>query len=191
MNDDPYLPVYHQLLARIAGLPEPLKLVDAVACVHVVYGWMPTVLDPFRINKVVDGNSDELLKILNAARRAERPSISDYDLGLMQRFANNSTVGASKLLHFLNPRVYPIWDNRVANRYLWSGVARETFDTVARLREYIDTLSGWRFDAAIRAACATLKKVCPNTEGCTTVRLIEIVLFHPPLKRKTLPSAKP
>jgi hypothetical protein len=190
VNDDAYMPVYRQLVAHIAGLPSPLTLVDAVACVHMVYGWMPTILNPVGVTKIVDENSDRLLQIVNAVRCAKKPSISDNDLGLLQRFANNSTVGASKLLHFLNPSVYPMWDNRVAARYLWPGVARATFDDLGRLREYMNTLSGWRRDAAVKAACSVLRKKCPTLKGCTTVRLIELVLFHPRLSRKKVALGK-
>jgi hypothetical protein len=38
---------------------------------------------------------------------------------------NNSMVGVSKLLHFINPERYAIWDRRVASypqrTYHWSG----------------------------------------------------------------------
>jgi hypothetical protein len=182
-----------QLLAHIAALPTPLEMVHAVVCVHIVYGWMPTILDPLGVSKAVDENANRLLEVLNAARSAKEPRLTDDDLGLLRGFANNSTVGASKLLHFLNPCVYPIWDSRVANRYLWSGVSRETFDNESRLWAYMGTLWDWSRDPTVKAACAALNKACPNTKGCTTVRLMELVLFHPPLpqKLKTRRPAKP
>lgn len=35
------------------------------------------------------------------------------ELLFLKRSFNNSLVGVSKLLHFINPRVYAIWDSRV------------------------------------------------------------------------------
>ena len=183
-NSDPYLPVYYQLLAHIAALPAPLELVHAVVCVHIVYGWMPTILDPLGVSKAVDENPKRLLHVLNAARSATEPKLNEEDFNLLRGFANNSTVGASKLLHFLNPCVYPIWDSRVADRYLWRGVSRGTFDNVPRLREYIDTLWDWSRHEDVAAACTALTMACPHTKDCTRVRVMELVLFHPPLPRK-------
>lgn len=35
------------------------------------------------------------------------------DLVLLKKSFNNSLVGVSKLLHFINPNIYAIWDSRV------------------------------------------------------------------------------
>jgi hypothetical protein len=179
INNDIYLPVYREILSHIGGLPTKLSLTSAVICVHVAYGWMPTALDPIGVSRALGGNSGELLRVLDAVRESKRPEVQKEDLLLLKQFANNSTVGASKLLHFLNPRVYPIWDGRVAARYLWSGVSRGTFDDVERLEEYIVTLWSWSREDSVKTACAALKAECPNARSFSTIRLIELALFHP------------
>lgn len=80
---------------------------DLVVGANFTYGWMPTILN-FK--------SDEFslaVSILNDAKGADR--ISDEQLITLKRLINNSLVGASKLLHFVNPNVYAIWDSRVCN----------------------------------------------------------------------------
>ncbi|MGL5921128.1 MAG: hypothetical protein ACRCZQ_11610, partial [Bacteroidales bacterium] len=34
-------------------------------------------------------------------------------LGILKSCINNSIVGVSKLLHFISPEIYPIWDSRI------------------------------------------------------------------------------
>lgn len=80
---------------------------------HAVYGWMPTILNMKKHdNKSSAGEElkDEL-ELLNKAKKGE--SIDEIDLNILKRRINNSTVGLSKLLHFVNPRKYAIWDNRI------------------------------------------------------------------------------
>lgn len=76
-----------------------------------IYAWMPTML------KGKDHElSDDLIKILKSAKE-NHTLISSNDLKFVAKFMNNSFVGASKLLHFLNPELYPIWDSVVARHY--------------------------------------------------------------------------
>lgn len=80
---------------------------DLVVGANFTYGWMPTILN-FK--------SDEFsaaVSILNEAKRPER--ISDESIQTLKKLINNSLVGVSKLLHFINPEVYAIWDSRVCN----------------------------------------------------------------------------
>lgn len=76
---------------------------------NFTYGWMPTILDfdPTHL--------DDLLSIINSAKKGRIPNESELET--LQRCLNKSLVGASKLLHFVNPNSFAIWDNRVY-RYL-------------------------------------------------------------------------
>lgn len=67
------------------------------------YGWMPT------IPKNVDVNFSIVA--------AEDVSTADEALKFIQDMnviLNNSWVGTSKILHFINPTHFPIWDSNVA-----------------------------------------------------------------------------
>lgn len=72
----------------------------------MVYGWMPRVLriDPAHVQQAVVA--------MEAARNA---TIGNYKVINISHIKNclHSLVGASKLLHFLNPEVFPIWDKRI------------------------------------------------------------------------------
>jgi len=73
--------------------------------INFIYGWMPTIFD-FRSDKF-----DEALNILNEAKKGNKPTIDG--LFLLKGLLNNSLVGTTKLLHFINPDNFAIWDSRV------------------------------------------------------------------------------
>ncbi len=77
--------------------------------INFVYGWMPTIFD-FRSD-----NFDEALEILNNAKRGIIPTVKQLEV--LKGLFNNSLVGTSKLLHFINPEKFAIWDSR-GYRYL-------------------------------------------------------------------------
>lgn len=80
---------------------------DLVVGANFTYGWMPTILN-FKSDEF-----DGAIAILNQAKGTER--ISDDQIMTLKKLINNSLVGVSKLLHFINPNVYAIWDSRVCN----------------------------------------------------------------------------
>lgn len=80
---------------------------DLIIGANFTYGWMPTILN-FKTDKF-----SAALSALNDAKKPER--ITDDQLLILKELINNSLVGVSKLLHFVNPEVYAIWDSRVCN----------------------------------------------------------------------------
>jgi hypothetical protein len=80
---------------------------DLVVAANFTYGWMPTILN-FKTDEF-----NSVISILNEAKGPER--ISGDQLMTLKKLINNSLVGVSKLLHFINPNVYAIWDSRVCN----------------------------------------------------------------------------
>ena len=72
----------------------------------LVYGWMPRVvrIDPLHTSAAVDA--------LGAALSA---TDTNYQFIPVKRISDclHSVVGASKLLHFANPDVFPIWDKNI------------------------------------------------------------------------------
>jgi len=89
------------------------KNIDEIKIEHFIiglcftYSWMPTI--PKKSNF---SNNDEVLKILNKAKLGEN-LLSDKELDKLQIACNNSLIGVSKLLHFINPHKYAIWDRKV------------------------------------------------------------------------------
>lgn len=76
--------------------------------VHFIYGWMPTILK-LNVNNI--NINHDVLCVLNVVKKGER--ISEDNLVQLSKVINNSIVGTSKLLHFINPNIYAIWDSRV------------------------------------------------------------------------------
>lgn len=77
----------------------------------LAYSWMPTVLT---LN--LDG-LDQSAAILDEVRRGREPSAEDLEQ--LKKTINNSLVGASKLLHFIAPERFPIWDSRTCSFLGW------------------------------------------------------------------------
>lgn len=77
--------------------------------INFTYGWMPTIFE------FCSSQFDEALIILNNAKHGKIPTAEE--LAVLKRLLNNSLVGTSKLLHFINPSIFAIWDSRVF-RYL-------------------------------------------------------------------------
>lgn len=82
---------------------------NVIIGINFTYGWMPTIFD-FR-SKNIDLATD----ILNKAKQGIVPNETELDI--LKKCFNNSLVGTSKLLHFINPEIFAIWDSRVF-RYL-------------------------------------------------------------------------
>ena len=104
-SESTYLKSYPILLQH-AAQKEHLSFVDIVSLAHMVYGWMPTILT-LHFDKI---SSDEVVSTVNAAK--ER-LLSVDEIELVKSFINNSLVGASKLLHFIAPNRYAIWDSKI------------------------------------------------------------------------------
>ncbi len=85
---------------------------------------MPTILKRFDIEQL-----DNMVTMLNDARNGR--FLEPQDLKVLKNSINNSLVGPSKLLHFINPEIFAIWDSRVS-RYIENNV------NMALVRNYID-----------------------------------------------------
>jgi hypothetical protein len=72
---------------------------------HFTYGWMPTIID------LKHDSIDIIVSILNKVKKGK--ILSSAELNQLRIGINNSLVGCSKLLHFINPDNYAIWDSRV------------------------------------------------------------------------------
>ena len=133
---DVYLYTYPAILNHFKTFNQKLKdlkdpsseeLIQELAiCTLIVYGWMPTI--PKNLNNLKDNNTNpqlnklgiEACKILSDFKLRTENSDSDniskeeaIKLQTIIKYTNGSLVGASKLLHFLFPQKFPIWDSRI------------------------------------------------------------------------------
>jgi hypothetical protein len=108
-GSEQYLRTYPQLLRSTALLTKKMGEDALPAIAHMAYGWMPTILKKF------SDSQPDIVGPATGCRSFEKAS------GLTQSLddstINNSWVGMSKVLHFMNPEFFPIWDSRVAKHF--------------------------------------------------------------------------
>ena len=104
-TEENYLLSYPYFLNYFQNL-ESINLENLVIGISFTYSWMPTILKALNLK-----NTDEVLFILNEVKKGKL--IDEQQLTTLKTTFNNSLVGTSKLLHFINPKQYAIWDSRV------------------------------------------------------------------------------
>lgn len=162
-----------QAIIQVAARRQTLDWEEAVALLHIVYGWMPTML-----RTIEPHTPAQRLQLLAHLQKVKTGGLlTTAELTEVKRFANRSVVGASKLLHVLNPANYVIWDSRVAEAFLWSGVTPGAYSTIDRYVEYMDALRQWAKDSGVICECVALRQLNPMLAGAGDLRLIELVLF--------------
>jgi hypothetical protein len=104
-----YLRTYPELIKSTAILTKEMGEDALPAIAHMAYGWMPTILKKFSDSKTdVVGSSTGCQSFEEASALIQ--SLDESPI-------NNSWVGMSKVLHFMNPEFFPIWDSRVAKHF--------------------------------------------------------------------------
>ena len=102
-----YVQSYPHMIEYFAKIKE-FTVSDVVVGAHMIYGWMPTILHVDK--KKTD--PQEVVRILQALKDGNA-DLSKDDLTTLKQYMNNSIVGASKILHFVAPEQYPIWDSKI------------------------------------------------------------------------------
>ncbi|WP_280349922.1 hypothetical protein [Pseudomonas sp. BN414] len=102
-----YIRAYPHILASLRSR-QVLDEQDFVCGAHMVYGWMPTILEI---------HASESLDVRNGVALLNKASaegcLSEDEIERLAQLVNRSVVGASKLLHFVNPEAFAIWDSRI------------------------------------------------------------------------------
>jgi len=149
----------------------------AVVALHIVYGWMPTIpkLKTYQHWHAADKN--RLVDILQLAQRGM--SLSRDDLLHLKVFSNNSIVGGSKILHFVSPKLFPIWDTRVARAfYNRKKVYAQQVNDIDCYLNYRDVLLSWMKNAQVCKQLSLIRGLAPFLKNVADLRMIELVLFH-------------
>jgi hypothetical protein len=121
-----------------------------------------------------DDDWNRAATILNEAKG--RRITSSEELEFLSLKINNSLVGTSKLLHFVNPEKHPIWDSRVY-RYLASerpdGSEMRAIGNYIRFLAICDEVMAWReFPEAARMFQERLG------QQCTPIRVVELTMWE-------------
>ncbi len=168
---------------------------DLVAGLFMVYGWMPTEA---RYTLGVVKDNEELRKTLTVLRKLANPDkrevlsvLEKDDLKVVRKFANGSLPGMSKILHFVNPRVFPIYDSNLSQLF---GFVSETsyIAYVKGFSDFCDDLevcckesNGAEFskktvEGEIDEILRKLEEKfgCPEGISITPVRAVEFILYN-------------
>ena len=127
-ENDSYILTYPEFIKYF----ENIDIIDEhqlVIASHFVYGWMPTIIHLDLKEK------GKVLKYLNAAKSGHFLNASELET--LKVSINNSMVGLSKLLHFINPRDYAIWDSRI---YRYTTDKKSTYG-IGNTQLYLNYLS--------------------------------------------------
>ena len=98
-------------LCKKANTDPNFQIQATVAIAHMAYGWMRTTL------KNCDVNTEEGKAILKAIDIDGCQNAIDFIGNFQSSPINNSCIGLSKVLHFINPEFFPIWDSKVATNF--------------------------------------------------------------------------
>jgi hypothetical protein len=140
----------------------------------MVYGWMPTILELHPGPPGLDFNGGA--KLLTRAKHNE--ALSDNDIDSLSCLINHSLVGASKLLHFVAPSKFAIWDTKVYAFVFEEKPYNYRVNQIANYRHYLNKLaqlqSDPRFGAFLRAVN---KKIGYDV---SPLRSLELVMYLNP-----------
>lgn len=96
---------------------------------YFTYGWMPTILKKFNITQNMDVVISNLNKVKNQIE------LNDVDYLELVKCINNSIVGVSKLLHFINPIKYPIFDSRIKKFFKYNKISKSIWKPTYQNKE--------------------------------------------------------
>ena len=112
-SPDSFMLSYQEFIAYFKNL-ESIEPHNLIICSHFVYGWMPRQIE---LKEPTTERLSKAAAILDKAKKCGRLA-GEWEkerLVFLKGLINNSLVGTSKLLHFVNPCAYAIWDSHVYN----------------------------------------------------------------------------
>ena len=148
---------------------------DLVIGINFTYGWMPTMFEFKNIDEL-----DKVVELLNKAWKGVVLSLEELEL--MKSCLNNSIVGSSKLLHFVKPELYPIWDSRV-HFYLTKDMKKKVH--LNSCSSYLDFIDFCHYITQ-EDGFALLKTSIERKVGyaMTAIRTAELIMYHNGAKPK-------
>jgi len=144
---------------------------DFICGAHMVYGWMPTALDlyPSTPHIGLQRGADLLTKAKAAG------VLSDDEIEELAQLVNRSVVGASKLLHFVAPSVFAIWDSRIYRFLLRQRAHHYRVNEVSTYRTYLGRLRKLRGDPRFPVFQASVNDKLGY--DVSDLRALELVMF--------------
>lgn len=144
---------------------------DFVIASHMVYGWMPTMLELYTPDPQVDLEWASCL----LTRIKTGNDITDAELGRLIKLVNNSLVGVSKLLHFAKPDKFSIWDSRVYRYFYQENPYHNRVNDISKYRSFLDNLSEIINDKWFKRFYNSV--IDKMGYEVTPIRAIEVIMF--------------
>jgi len=167
-TNNQYLTVYNELIDFVKNIREyDHKAFISVA--HMVYGWMPTILE-------CKFSSEENYSMY--IKNIESGNCSLEFLEKIKSKINNSIVGGSKFLHFINPEMYAIWDSRVYKSLFGKKGNNNSINNVNNYMQYNLLLRELSQKAEMMSIYKILNEKKYITKRVSNMRALENVLFY-------------
>ena len=168
--DSSYVVSYPYLRNFFAG-KACFGIEDIVCGAHMVYGWMPTALDlyPNPPNISLQTGADLLTKA------KIQGTLLESEIEMLASLVNNSVVGASKLLHFVLPTSFAIWDSKIYAFLFQETAHHYRVNCVSAYRSYLGQLELHRVDSRFPQFHKSV-----NTKigyGVSGLRALELIMF--------------
>lgn len=166
--NDSYIKSYCALLNYFTDKNELTKE-HIIVGAHAVYGWMPKIL---RID-IKESDIDSL----NQAKKGIE--LSFKQLEKLKNSIGNSTIGISKLLHFINPSQYPIYDTHLY-KYLHEHTKNKGhYYQVNKIEVYQNYTQEMRTAAKTEQGLVIKNLVKSKLKyDITPIRAIELAMFY-------------
>lgn len=169
-RDDSYILSYPHILSYFSRLAA-FDAADLVRGAHMVYGWMPTILEL----RVASSRVDLEVGAALLSRAKGVGTLTDGEIASLSSLVNNSLVGASKLLHFVAPDRFAIWDSKIYAFVFEQRPHNYRVNRISGYRAYLEALRHVRSDARFARFHASV-----NTKvgyEVSPLRAIELVMF--------------
>ncbi len=183
ISSDHYSKAYPILISFFDNIASNLTWDNLIVGLHAIYGWMPTIPKLKRIMSWDDEKKTHFLKTLSNVLNSKDSTEQEWKI--LVEFTNNSAVGASKLLHFLSPEDFPIWDSRTARAFFnKSKISHYQINNTKNLKSYSIKLREWKNSPLVTIRCSEIRNQAYFLSKVSSLRIVELVLFHKTKSRK-------
>ncbi len=151
----------------------------------MTYGWMPRIprLDfSEEANSIECSNLKENVGFLSSFNHKSKDDVylilskSDSDIEKLKKFVDNSLTAVSKILHFIRPEDFLIWDSKIRKTL---GISESYRNNIKKYREYISAFKSLRKEYESKDR---MKRILEEAKeifqyNISFARLIELALY--------------